>query len=688
MPPRTMDDEAKTQDALIAELGELRDRLRASEERYRALLDTYSDAVMVFDYDSGLGLEQSPRAEQLFGYSDVEFAHLQVTDLVPSGERAEMSVMATQLLATGRSRRPRMRFRRVDGSEFWGDISVSIFDVEGQRRTLDIIRDVTPTVEHEERLRRHKELLQSVFDHIPVLVILFESGGRARYINREAEVVLGWTLQEWQAGGVLEACLPDAEARARVEELLVKTPSRWIEVESRTRYGRDLDTMWYGAALPSGGTLAIAQDVTARKAAARDVQLLEDRLRRKQKLEALGTLAAGVAHEINNPLTWLMGNVEYLKELLAEQAGTLPSAFAEELGELAFEMYDGTDRIRRVVAGLKPFTRVDNESVGAVDLEAVLESAIDIAGNEIRHRARLVREIERLPPVHGNEARLTQVFVNLLVNAAQAISHGHASDNEIRIRAFRAGDTMVRVSISDTGCGIQAPVLERIFEPFFTTRAPERTGLGLSICHSVVESSGGEIEVDSAPGEGSVFHVLLRMSTERLPQTQVPTPETSAVRGARILVVDDEPSVCQVIRRALRDHQVDVTEGGREALARLVIDDYDLILCDIMMPDMSGIEVFDEVQATMPAVAERFVFMTGGAFTEEARAFLANRERITLQKPLEITGLRALVVERVRARDGHGALLAGDADADTADDDDRVVPPVEPAADSPGEEAS
>jgi two-component system cell cycle sensor histidine kinase/response regulator CckA len=639
-----MDDAAKTRDELAGELAAMRQRLRSMETRYDALLAAHTDAVMVFDAETQTGLEQSDRARALFGYSDEEFRQLPAHALTPPEQPVELAMLTAQLQAIGRARRPRMRLRRKDGSEIWGDVSAVMFTADGRKCILKSIRDITPAMEHEERLRLQKELLQTVFDHIPVMAILFGEDRGVRFVNREAELVLGFTLEDWQTGSVLESCFPDPDMQVQARDVVAKTPARWVELSACTRLGRAIETSWYGVALPGGGALAIGQDVTAQKTAAREVRMLEDRLRRKQKLESLGTLAAGVAHEVNNPLTWLMGNVECLQVLLDDHAESLPERMIEELSEIAIEMRDGTERIRRIVAGLKPFTRTDEDEFGPVDLLDVLDTAVELAGNEIRHRARLVRRIRKVPPVYGNHARLTQVFVNLLINAAQALAHGHAADNRIRIATRMVDETRVCVTVADTGVGIPVTVLDRIFEPFFTTRAPERTGLGLSICHSIIESCGGEIEVVSQPGEGAYFHVYLQVSSEPLarPATPLALPQ---VQPARVLVVDDEPAVCQAIRRGLRGHHVTVAQSGREALVRMAEEDYDVILVDIIMPDISGIDVFIEACESRPEYAERIVFMTGGAFTDSARAFLARTERRLLQKPVDLAQLRTVVAE-------------------------------------------
>jgi CheY-like chemotaxis protein len=270
--------------------------------------------------------------------------------------------------------------------------------------------------------------------------------------------------------------------------------------------------------------------------------------------------------------------------------------------------------------------------------------------NEIRHRARLVKDYGQTPTIDANESRLGQVFLNLLVNAAQAIPEGNAERNEIRI-VTRAKDGWVVIDISDTGAGIPPERLARIFEPFFTTKpVGEGTGLGLSICHGIVGSLGGEITVSSRIGEGTTFQVTLPVGRlEEREQADVQTRPIRASRRARILVVDDEAMMVKALTRTLRSHH-DVTgvTAAREA-ARLIEagERYDLILCDLMMPQITGMDLHTQLLRAAPEMAAKMIFLTGGAFTVRARTFLDNVPNQRLEKPFDPMGLLALIRDLV-----------------------------------------
>ncbi len=377
---------------------------------------------------------------------------------------------------------------------------------------------------------------------------------------------------------------------------------------------------------------------------------LQASLQQADRLASVGSMAAGVAHEINNPLAYVVTNLELLQEAVVT-AEALDPALRRRLESTLADAVDGSQRVRHIVGDLRRFARTDDDDDvdEAVDLHAALDSAIDIADNEIKHRARLRCDLGTVPPVHGPEGRLTQVFVNLLVNAAHAVSETSGERKEIVVRTRVAASGDVELSIMDTGVGIPAEILDRIFDPFFTTK-PQGvgTGLGLSICHGIITRIGGSIRVQSAVGQGSTFTITLKPAA---PARLVPPPRHAAAsvvagRSLRILVVDDEPLVCEGIKRALGAHDVILASGGGDAIERCIQDDYDLVLCDVMMPEVSGMEVFRKVRRIRPEVAQRFVFMTGGAFTPTARAFLDSIDNEQIVKPFSLRDLRQLVARR------------------------------------------
>jgi len=385
----------------------------------------------------------------------------------------------------------------------------------------------------------------------------------------------------------------------------------------------------------------IARDISERRRMELQLQLAD-------RMASVGTLAAGVAHEINNPLAYVLANLDFA---LAELAA--PTAGPEELGRALGEARDGAVRVREIVRDLKSFSRVSEAEREPVDVRKVLQSAVALAQNEIRHKARLAIEYGEVPPVLASEHRLGQVFLNLLINAAQAIPDGQADRQLVNAATFLAEDGRVAVEITDTGSGIPAEVLPRIFDPFFTTKpVGVGTGLGLSIAHGIVAELGGELTVRSELGSGSIFTVRLPPAPAgaRPRSAAAPGPAPRSAQGARVLVVDDEPLVGRAVARILSPpHQVTVALTGQEALDRLASEPFEVVLCDLMMPGLTGMDVHQRLLERSPEQAARMVFLTGGAFTEPAREFLARVPNPRLDKPFEPATIRLAVVKAMAA---------------------------------------
>ena len=389
--------------------------------------------------------------------------------------------------------------------------------------------------------------------------------------------------------------------------------------------------------------VSIRRDVTARRQA--EVAL---------RLAGVGTLAAGAAHEINNPLAFIGSNMAFLRETLERLRGELPQGGAaqalEEAVQAARESEEGARRIREIVAGLNTFTRRRDDRREPIDIRRAVAAAIRLVRNEIRHRARLVERIsDEVPAVIGSQHRIEQVVVNLLVNAAQAIPEGAAETNTITVTLSRTASGAAAIEVADTGCGMAPDVRGRIFEPFFTTKpVGSGTGLGLYVCHGIVSELGGHIEVESEAGKGSTFRVILPGSATASEQPAGPPAE--AVAG-RVLVVDDDPSVGASIRRLLSPGQeVVLATDAREALGRIARGEiFELVICDLMMPGISGMEFHETLTRMAPELARDMIFMTGGAFTPRARTFLAESTHAWIEKPFAPEALRSLVSEKLAA---------------------------------------
>jgi signal transduction histidine kinase len=368
------------------------------------------------------------------------------------------------------------------------------------------------------------------------------------------------------------------------------------------------------------------------------------------KHESIGRLAAGDAHEINTPLAAVITNLEVLAGELPALRPTADAQLPAE--EILADAREGAERVRVIVRDLKMFSRSDEEHIGPVQLTHVLEGALHMVDSEIRHRARVVRDFGTKTSVSGNESRLGQVFLNLLMNAAHAIPDGDAKNLEIRVTTRARGLDQVCIEIRDTGAGIAPDVLRNIFDPFFTTKPiGVGTGLGLSICHGIVTGLGGRIEVESELGAGTVFRVVLRAATssarQAAPRTAIaPAPITpSPAARTRVLAVDDDALFLGTLRRLLAaHHDVTAVTCASDALVRIGRgEQFDVILCDLMMPDMTGMDLYAELVLSRPDLAERMIFLTGGTFTTRARTFLDEVPNPHLEKPFDAEEVQALI---------------------------------------------
>jgi len=394
-------------------------------------------------------------------------------------------------------------------------------------------------------------------------------------------------------------------------------------------------------------TLELENEMTERKRA-------EAQLVMASRMSSLGVVAAGVAHEINNPLTYLIGNLDLLRDRLDDRERAAPEPAAQALVRMADQARDGAERVRLIVRDLKAFSRPDSEELEAVNLLDVLDSVLRLAGHEIKHRATVIRDCPPVPDVVGNVARLSQVLLNVVANATQAMEHGSPERDRLQITTrFSAEDGMVEIRLRDTGKGMDGHSLEHAFDLFYTTRGKgSGTGLGLALCRKIVEGFGGRISLSSALGAGT--EVTIRLPVYGLPSevpvnTLVLAANTRKPSRDRVLVIDDEREIANLVSAMLRqDFDVEVCLIATDAIAKLRAGHvFDVIVCDLMMSECSGMEVYEIVEREFPELARRFVFMTGGPCTARASTFVEKHARNILDKPFTLGQLEA-AVERAR----------------------------------------
>jgi CheY-like chemotaxis protein len=318
---------------------------------------------------------------------------------------------------------------------------------------------------------------------------------------------------------------------------------------------------------------------------------------------------------------------------------------------LVEESLENAERVRLIVRGLKAFSDVETVEQEVIDVRALLESAVQLAQNEIRHRAKLVTEFSDIPPINGNAGRLGEAILNVIVNAAQSIEEGNVEENSILLSCRVELNGLIEVVVRDTGCGMSRETKEKVFDPFFTTKpVGVGKGLGLFFCHNViVNEHGGGIVIASEVDHGTTVRITLPAASgedrkEASPQTTSGAPVEDRT-PRRVLVIDDEPQICRSLPRLLARHEVSTVTSGHAGLEAVEKTSFDVILCDVMMPEMTGRQFYEALSERHPDMTSRVVFMTGGAFTPESKTFLKNLPNTVVEKPFKLAELEQVIAE-------------------------------------------
>ncbi|MES1187830.1 MAG: PAS domain S-box protein [Myxococcales bacterium] len=620
--------------------------LREAEERYRSALEQAPDAVFVADLN-GRYIEVNSAACRMLGYSREQLLGKTITDLIPPEDLPRLAETRNRLLQPGVAEVTGWTLLRADGAPLPVEVSAMIHP---DGRWQAFARDVSERKRAEAALALALHELETVLETLPDPVAI-RIDDLFAYVNPAWLRTLGYSKPSELIGTkVLDSIHPEDHAifGTRPAAPLTEGATDVVELRMRAKDGsfvpldfpQSLALHYHG----KPARLVVAHD-------RREEKRVAAALATRERLVTVGTLAAGVGHELNNPLQSVSMNLELLRDELQTVAGSLPSTRYRELLQMTDDALRGTERIRKIVMGLHTFSRGERDEQSQLDPRAVLELSISLARNELRHRVRVELDLEPVPSVMADESKLAQVFINLMINAVHAMPDRPAEDNVIRIATYADSEGRAVIEVADNGSGMMPDVRRRIFEPFFTTKAIGKgTGLGLAISYNIVTSLGGQIECESSPGMGTTFRIVLppaRAATHRSGlRPLVPTP-----RRGRILVVEDEPVVARLLQRVLSvEHDVDVAADGGDALEGLSQrQDYDAVLCDVMMPRMNGMELFERVLRKYPQLAERFVFMTGGATRPDVDAFLDSVANEKLFKPFSLPSVKAIVSRLLEA---------------------------------------
>jgi PAS domain S-box-containing protein len=542
---------------------------------------------------------------------------------------------------------------RKDGTRIF--VEDSIFPLRSATGEIvgfkGISRDVTERKRAEEALRQSEEKYRTILEEMDEGYYEVDVAGSYTFLNDVVCAMLGYTRKELM-GMNYRIYTPEEDIRSvyKVYNEVYRTgkPRRWYPM---VNIGKDGTRIFVENSIlpirnPEGeinGFRGISRDVTERKRMEEERLQMEQKAQLASRLASVGEMASGIAHEINNPLTGVIG---YAQLLLQED---LPENIRKDLETIN----DGAQRVANVIQRLLAFARQSKPQRTYVHINEVVATTLDLRGyhletSNIKVAAQLAPD---LPVTIADAGQLQQVFLNLIVNAETEMKLARGS-GKLSVKTQQT-DNIIRISFKDDGPGIVEENLERIFDPFFTTRqVGQGTGLGLSVCYGIVSEHGGRIYAESKPGRGATFIVELPIITEdkQLEFAEPAVQEQQKVTGAKILVVDDEPVVREFISKVLTDegHQVETVDNGEDALKMVKSKRYRIILLDIKMPGMSGIELYKRFQKIAPSLARRVVFVTGDIMGARTTAFLSKAKSPYITKPFDAKQLK-IAINRIFA---------------------------------------
>ncbi|PTE09068.1 hypothetical protein C9427_17960 [Mesorhizobium helmanticense] len=639
-----------------AEQGRARQALEESEQRYRSVVELQTEFVVRMSPDGYLSFVNDAycRAckmtrEELLDPSWCEL------DVLPPDERRRFIEHLGRLTPEAPDAGMELLNAMPDGTRRWlAWNDHGIFDGEGRLVEVQSVgRDISDRVLAEqarfeaEKLSGEREAqFRAIAEGVPLPIIISAiEGPEILFVNEPARKTLGV-----EVGQIGAEAISTWEDRARRDDLLRLLLKDGIvdafEAGMTTMQGSRIDTLVSARLITRGGRsamLAAVTDITRQREAEAEIARQRETLYQSEKLSALGSLLAGVAHELNNPLSVVIGYSSMLKEFSTDSA---------TVGR-ADKIHAAAERCSRIVRTFLAMARKKPPTRGAVDINEVVTASLELAAYGLRSAGVEIRtELEEpLANIWGDRDQLHQVITNLVVNAQQALLQ---VPHPRRLTIVTTGeDDVVEILVADNGPGMTEAVRARAFEPFYTTKlAGEGTGVGLSVCQGIVSAHDGSIELDTAEGGGARFTVRLpsgKAETVPVPETAGRMPQAPA--AARILVVDDDADIASMIAEMLRrdGHDVTIADDANAALKAVREDGIDLLISDIRMPGLDGPGLYRALEELRPGLTRRLLFVTGDTLAPEIDRFIGETGAPVIEKPLDPQTFRRLVTERLRA---------------------------------------
>ncbi|MFC1986038.1 PAS domain S-box protein [Chloroflexota bacterium] len=507
----------------------------------------------------------------------------------------------------------------------------------GEANFLILYQDITERKKSEEDLKESEEKWRSLVENAPYIIILVDQDRKIQSINH---VISGLTIEDVIGKSIYDYIQPEFHATVgEVIDNVFQTGNTGTYEIMGT--GPDGKTAWYetttGPLHNDGqitGVVQITSDITERKRAEEREKQLNVELNSISRLATVGEMAAGISHEINNPLTGVIG----FSDLLLKR--DLPEDIRKDVDII----HEGARRIASIIDRMLRFARQTKTAQTHANINDIIETTLAMRVSEMKTSNIEVttKLAPDLPLISVDAGLLQQSFLNIILNAEQSMKEAHGKGN-LTVKTERIENT-IRASFKDDGPGIAKENLDKLFNPFFTTKDPDKgTGLGLSICYSIVNQHGGKIYAESILGKGATFFVELPVvdKGEQLKMDEPAAGESKSVSKARILVVDDEPMVHEFVNAVLtgEGHELEMVDNGDDAIERLGSKDYDVILLDIKLPGKSGIEIYEELQKNDTSITKKIIFITGDVMSANTMDFIQSTRSPYITKPFDTVQL-------------------------------------------------
>jgi PAS domain S-box-containing protein len=644
------------------------ERLRADEKRaeseasYRAIFDASEDAIFVLD-SSGVIVDANPKACSMYGYTYEEILNVDPAGF-SSGEPLYTTQRARQLIKAarhGKTQRFEWRHTSHDGSKHWDEVVLKKATIAGSDRVLAIIRDISERKAQEIALKRSETELRATVEAALDCIVVIDIDGNITEFNPAAEQCFGYRREEVLGKGLAELIIPERYRASHVSGMEnFKRRGGGPMIGTRAELGaRRAD----GSEFPVELTISVAEgpegtrfigymrDITAREKAEDEREQLEAQLRQAQKMEAIGQLTGGIAHDFNNILTSVMGYMVMAGERAEAHGDAKLAAYLERA-------QSSGERARDLIQQMLTFSRGHRGAAKPLSLEPLITETIQLMRSTLPSSLELITELdEQAPTCITDPMQLEQVVMNLIINARDAVGrHGRVA---IKLRRHedaaavcascrhQVSGQFVEIAVEDNGSGIAEDIQERIFEPFYSSKEVGKgSGMGLAMAHGIIHEYGGHILLDSKPGSGSVFRVLLPVSCaadsgSAASDVDAAAPAPAPLLQGHVAVVDDEPAVAQFMRDRLQSWGLSVTvfNDPEIALRDLCKEDVmlDLAILDYTMPRLSGLDVAQRLLVTHPQLP--IVLYTGYAEDLTEQQTRAAGARALLRKPLDMNEL-------------------------------------------------